>query len=474
VSAANTRLPWALWACALLLLLADGCAVGPDYRRPDVKAPEAYSEAGPWKVAEPRDSLPKAGWWTVFQDPVLDGLETSAAAASPTLRAALARYDEALAAARSTRGVLYPTLSANPSASREGYSANRQTEYPSTRFAYTTNSFDLPLDISYEVDLFGAARRAVESARAAAESQGATYQNVLLSLEAGVARNYFTLRSLEAQRELLTRNISLLKDALELVRKLRKGGANSDLDVYQAETELETVESSAVATDRAIAEQQHALAVLIGQNPESFRIAPAPLASAAPAVPVGLPSELLERRPDVAAAERNLASVNARIGAAKAAFFPSIGLTAFAGANSSDLSNLLTWGSREWAAGPFVTVPIFNGGTNLANYHQAKAAYEEALADYRQQVLVAFQEVEDGLSDLRLLANETSILESAVASSSGASKLSIVRYKSGLVSYIEVIDSQRTQLASELSLTQARADRLSATVQLIRALGGGW
>jgi multidrug efflux system outer membrane protein len=465
---------WISSAIGAAAALAAGCAVGPDYKRPAVDTPPAYTEGGPWKVAEPKDAVPKAEWWTVFHDPVLDGLESKAVAASPTLRAALARYDEALAAARAIRGALYPTLSANASASRQMFSASRQSEFPATRFAYTTNSFDLPLDLSYEIDLFGAARRSVESARATAEAQGATYQNVLLTLEAGVAQNYFTLCSFVSQRELLTRNIALLQDALDLVHKLRKGGANSDLDVYQAETELETVESSAVATDRLIAEQQHALAVLVGVNPEAFRINAAPLAAAAPDVPTGLPSELLERRPDVAAAERSLAAANARIGVAKAAFFPSIGLTAFAGANSNELNNLLTWGSREWAAGPFVTVPLFNGGTNLANYRQAQAAYDEALADYRQQVLVAFQEVEDGLSDLRLLAKETEILTSAVASSAGASKLSVIRYKAGLVSYIEVIDSQRTQLESEVSLTQARADRLSAAVQLIRALGGGW
>jgi multidrug efflux system outer membrane protein len=454
--------------------MAAGCAVGPDYKRPAVPTPQTFSEAGPWKVAEPKDAIPKAEWWKVFNDPVLDALEAKAVSASPTLRSALARYDEALAAARATRGSLYPTLSSNPAASRQLYSANRQSEFPAERFAYTTNSFDLPLDLSYEIDLFGAARRSVESARATAESQGALYQNVLLTLEAGVAQNYFNLRSLVSQRDLLTRNIALLQDALDLVHKLRSGGANSDLDVYQAETELETVESSAIAVDRSIAEQQHALAVLAGENPENFRIEAEPLDTATPNVPVGLPSELLERRPDVAAAERSLAAANARIGVAKAAFFPSIGLTAFGGVNSNDLNNLLTWGSREWAAGPFVSIPIFNGGTSLANYRQAQAAYQEALADYRQQVLVAFQEVEDGLSDLRLLESQTKILTSAVASSGGASKLSIIRYKAGLVSYIEVIDSQRTQLESEISLTQARADRLSATVQLIRALGGGW
>jgi multidrug efflux system outer membrane protein len=354
------------------------------------------------------------------------------------------------------------------------YSANRQSEYPSTSFAYTTNSFDLPLVLSYEVDLFGAARRSAESARSAAQAEGATYQNVLLTLEAGVAQNYFTLRSLVAQRELLMRNVALLQDALDLVRKLRRGGANSDLDLYEAQTELATVESTATATERALAQQQHALAVLVGANPEGFRIEAAPLDSAAPYVPTGLPSDLLERRPDVAAAERSLAAANARIGVAKAAFFPSVNLAAFGGVNSSYLSTLLGWNSREWAAGPLVSLPLFTGGANLANYRQAKAAYEAAVADYRQQVLVAFREVEDGLSDLRLLSRQTESLERAVASSSSASNLSIIRYKAGLVSYIEVIDSQRTQLASEISLTQARADRLSATVLLVRALGGGW
>ena len=439
-----------------------------------VAIPASYSEAGPWKVAQPKDSLPKAEWWRVFHDPVLDGLESRALAASPTLGAALARYDEALAAARATRAGLYPSLAVDASASRARYSGNRQSEFPGTTFAYTANSFDLPLVLSYEVDLFGSARRSAESARSLAEAQGATYQNVLLTLEAGVAQNYFTLRSLVSQRELLRRNVSLLEDALGLVRKLRKGGANSDLDIYEAETELAAVESTAVANDRAVAEQEHALAVLVGENPESFRLEAAPLDTATPFVPTGLPSELLERRPDVAAAERTLAAANARIGVAKAAFFPSIGLTALAGANSSDLNTLLNWGSREWAAGPLVSLPIFNGGANLANLRQAKAAYEEAVANYRQQVLVAFREVEDGLSDLRLLARQTDLLERAVASSRGATSLSVIRYKAGLVSYIEVIDSQRTQLASEISLTQARAERLSATVLLVRALGGGW
>jgi len=471
----RARGPWTrLSLAAGALLLAPGCAVGPDYKRPEVAVPQAFSEEGPWKVAEPRDSLPREGWWRIFHDPALDSLETRAVSASPTLASALARYDQALAAARVTASDLYPGLSVEPSLNRELYSHNRQSEFPATTFAYTSNSFNLPLVLNYEVDVFGQARRSLESARAAAQAQGALYRNVLLTLEAGVAQNYFTLRSLVSQRELLEQNVALLRDALDLVLKLRRGGANSDLDVFQAQAQLASVEASELAAEEAIAEQRHALAVLVGESPEGFTLEATPLDAQAPPVPVGLPSELLERRPDVAAAERALAAASARIGVAKAAFFPSFGLTAMAGANSSALNNLLTGNSAQWAVAPFLSLPLFAGGANLAGYREAQAAYRGALADYRGQVLVAFQQVEDGLSDLRILERQTEALERAASASGSASRLSLVRYKAGLVSYIEVIDSQRTQLQSELSLTQARASQLSATVLLVRAVGGGW
>ena len=457
-----------------VLVLAAGCAVGPDYVRPPSEAPAAFAEPGPWKVAAPMDSVPKASWWKIFGDPALDALEAGAAAASPTLKAALERYDAALAFARVSRAALLPSVGVDASGSRELYSANRQSQIPSTVFPYTTNSFDLPLDLTYELDLFGQARRALESARAAADAQGALYLNVLLTLQAGVAQNYFTLRSLGAQRELLARNVALLSDTLELVKKLRLGGANSDLDLYQAEAQLEIVQATALAVDQALAEQRHALAVLVGRTPEDFQIDPPPGEPDAPPVPVGLPSALLERRPDIAAAERTLAASNAQIGVAKAAFFPSVALTAFAGYNSSDLSSLLQWGSREWALGPLVSLPVFRGGANLANYRQAQALYEAAIAGYRQQVLAAFQEVEDGLSDLRFLSAQADVLVRAAEASRQATAISTLRYKAGLVSYLEVIDAERTQLQTELSLTQVRAQRLSATVLLIKALGGGW
>jgi multidrug efflux system outer membrane protein len=454
--------------------LAAGCAVGPDYQKPAVATPADYTEAGPWKVAAPKDELPKGAWWKSFKDPGLDTLEAQATAASPTLRSAMARYDQARAIANISRAALLPNLGVNASAARERFSGTRQTQTPSTRFAYTTNSYDLPLDLSYTLDVFGQARRALEAARDNADAQGALYQNVLLGLQAAVAQNYYQLRSLYSQRDYLGQNVKLLTDALDLVQKLRKGGANSDLDVYQAEAQLAAVQANALAVDQEIADQRHALAVLVGQNPEAFTFETTPIDLAPPDVPVGLPSELLERRPDVAAAERTLAAANAGIGVAKAAFFPQIGLTAFAGFNSNDLSSLLESSSHEWAFGPLVTLPIFRGGALKANYEASKFAYEQAVEAYRQQVLVAFQQVEDGLSDARFLSGQQEALNRAVEASQKATNLSTVRYKAGLVSYSEVIDSQRSLLQDELLFTQVRTQRFVASIQLIKALGGGW
>ena len=451
-----------------------GCAVGPDYQRPEVSTPPAFVETGPWKAATPKDAVPKGEWWKAFNDPVLNTLEAQATAASPTLKSALARYDQALAAARISRSALLPNLAVNATGAREKFSGNRQTQTPSTRFAYTTNTFDVPLDLTYQIDVFGQARRALESAQAAAEAQGALYQNVLLTLQAGVAQNYYQLRSLYSQQDYLAQNVKLLTDALDLVQKLRNGGANSDLDLFQAQAQLATVQSNALAVDQQIADMRHALAVLIGQNPETFTQAVVGIDLAPPEVPVGLPSDLLERRPDVAAAERAMASANAAIGVAKAAFFPQIGLTAFAGFNSNELNTLLQSSSHEWGFGPSVSLPVFRGGAINAAYQQSKLIYDQAVDAYQEQVLVAFQQVEDGLSDSRYLAGQQEALGRAADASQKATNLSTIRYKAGLVSYIEVIDSQRTLLQDQLLFTQVRAQRLVASVQLIKALGGGW
>jgi len=459
---------------ALATLLFSACAVGPNYHRPTIDTPTAFSGPRPWKAAEPKDTLPKADWWSIFHDPVLDQLEQQAQAANPNLQAALAHYDAALALAGVSRAALLPSLSVNANATRERFSANRQTPNNATRFAYTTNSFEVPLQLSYEFDVFGKARRALESARAAAEAQGAIYQNVLLTLQAGVAQNYFNLRSLYAQQDIFAKNIALLQDALDLVEKLRAGGVNSDVDYYQAQAQLETVRSAALAVDQSVAEAMHALAVLTGRNPETFSIKVEPALPHPPIIPVGVPSDLLERRPDVSAAERNVASLNAEIGVAKAAFFPSVSLTGFAGVNSSEINKLFDLSSREWGVGPSVDIPIFRGGLLTANYRVAKANYEAGVANYRAQVLTAFEEVENGLSDLHVLDEQNIVLNRAVETSQHLYDLSSSRYQNGLVSYLEVIDAQRTLLQNRLSLTQNETQRLAATIVLIKAIGGGW
>ena len=465
-----------LLPAALVLLALAGCAVGPDYQRPATAAPAAFTESGPWKAAAPKDTLPKGAWWGVFHDPALDSLEQQATAASPTVQAAIARRDQARAVAGLSRADYFPQLALDPSASRARYSGNRQTQVPATRAAYVTNSFNLPLDLSYELDLWGRVRRSNESARAVAEASDAAYHTVLLGVQADVASNYFVLRSLATEYALVARSIATRQEALDLVNKRYSGGASGRLDVLRAETELATAQSDALALDQRRTALQHALAVLCGQLPEAFQF-PAATATAEltlPALPVGLPSELLERRPDVAAAERTLVAVNAQIGVAKAAFFPAIRLIGSAGYNSSELDSLLNSDSRQWSLGPSISLPIFQGGRNTANYERAQAAYTEAVATYRSRVLVAFQEVEDGLSGLRYLDEQSTVITRAVSSSREAAQLSTVRYKAGLVSYLEVVDAERTALQNERTASQLNAQRFVASVLLVKALGGGW
>jgi multidrug efflux system outer membrane protein len=462
-----------LLSSGVLALLA-GCAVGPDYQKPAAPAPVAYAEGGPWSVAAPKDTVPKEGWWTVFGDPDLNRLETQAGAGNLTAQAALSRFDEACAVARVSRAGLFPAFAANGDPDRYHFSGNREVPPGSTHPAYTTNSFDAELDMSYQLDVFGRVRRGYESARALAQAQWSDYQNVLLSLQAEVAQDYFALRSLRAERDLLTRTVDLRSQALDLVHKRRVGGASDDLDVFQAEAELASIQSQALAVDQNAARLRHALAVLLGSLPENFSLDPAPLASDPPAIPEGLPSELLERRPDVAAAERTLASANAQIGVAKAAFFPTIGLTAGAGFNSIAFNSLLHSSSSEWSLGPFVTLPLFQGGANAANYKRSQAAYQEQVSLYRQQVLTAFADVDDGLSDLRYLAAQAEALGRAATAAQKASDLSTIRYKQGVADYFEVIDAQRTALDNELQATELQGQRFVASVLLIKALGGGW
>ena len=460
-------------AAALALLLA-GCAMGPNYQRPVVDIPPDFKEKGPWKEAAPSDTVAKGDWWKVFHDPVLDDLENHAATSNQNLRAAVARVTEARAAARISEADFFPNITLDPTAQRVRVT-NKQLLPPGSAYpSYTGNNFQVPLDLSYEVDIWGRIRRSFEASAEEARASIADYETVLLTLKADVAQDYFALRSLDAEHTLLVSTVDLRKRALDLVRTRFEGGASSELDVAQAETELASVEAQAADTGVRRSQLEHALAVLTGQPPARFNLPERPLDLALPAIPAGLPSDLLERRPDVAKAERTMAANNARIGVAKAAFFPVVRLTGDIGFQSSDISNLFAMGSRTWGFGPSVSIPLFDAGVNSANLRRAKAQFEESTAQYRQQVLVAFADVEDGLSGLRILAVEAEAQDRATKAAQRASDISEVRYKSGLVNYLQIVDAERTYLDNERLQVQLNGQRFVTSVLLVKALGGGW
>jgi multidrug efflux system outer membrane protein len=463
--------PFALFLSCAASLLFNGCTVGPDYQRPALAPPAAFIEPGPWKESAPRDHLPKGKWWTIYQDPVLDRLAAQATAASPTIAGALARRDQARALARLNRAELFPQLSLNPAAERGRTPPNSRTGASSV----TENTFILPLDLGYELDLWGRVRRTNESARARAAASDADYHNVLLGVQADVARAYFSLRSLDRERELVARNRESRQRSLDIVSRRRELGAGAELDVSLAETELATSEGDLIAIDQDRAALRYALAVLCGQMPGALSLEEnAATLGNAPAIPTGLPSELLERRPDVASAERILAATNAEIGVAKAAFFPAISLTGSAGYRSGELDSLLKWDNRQWFFGPSLSLPIFEGGRNRANHTRTLALHDEALAAYRQSLLVAFSEVETALSDVRRLADRSGVLERAVTSSRRAAELVLVRYRSGQIGYLDVTAAERTAITNERLAVQVRGQHLISSVLLVKALGGGW
>lgn len=475
--------PAAAGAVAALVLLvgissltAGPLTIGPDYKRPTNSVPSSYkaAELGAWKEGNPLDSVPKGAWWKIFGDQTLDRLELRAAGANQELKAAVARVDQARATARVARSEFLPNLNFDPSFTRQRFSPNQEPSFG----ALTANSFNVPLDLSYEIDIWGRVRRSFESARAEASASAATYYNILLTLESDVAQNYFLLRSLDAEIGTVTSTVGLRHEQVQLVRSRFEGGIGNELDVARAETELATTEAEAASLAKRRAELENALAILVGANPSMFKLAaidtnaswnPTP-----PTIPAGLPGELLERRPDVASAERDLASANARIGVAKASFFPVIRLTGSGGYLSGDIDNLFNWESRVWSIGPSVSLPIFAGGRNRAEYKRSKAAYQEAIAKYRQQILVAFSEVENSLSGVYHLSKQAEAQNRAVANARRATELATERYRSGLVSYLEVVDASRDALQAERGSAQLTGQRLVFTVQLIKALGGGW
>jgi multidrug efflux system outer membrane protein len=452
-----------------------GCSVGPDYKKPEIKTPASFKEkltvTGKWKIAEPRDSLDKGRWWEIFGDKTLNQLVIKAEKQNPQLQAAAARLEQARALSRLPKTEWVPNVQPSPSYRR----FQDSTQSPMAFITAPVNMWRVPFDLSYEIDLWGRVRRGFESARADAQAAAAAQKTALLSLQSDIVQTYIMIRALEEELALLDRTIQLRKEALSLISSRVQAGATNSLAQAQAETELASTQAEAFGLRRRLSEFEHALAILVGEFPANFNLSKGSFnAIKAVRVPPGLPSELLERRPDVAQAERAMAAKSAQIGVAKAAFFPEVRLTGSVGFESEDIANLLTWSSRTWSWGPSITFPIFKYGRNQSNLERARAAYEEAVANYRSQILVAFKEVEDALSGLRYLYAQEQAQSEAAAAAKRAAELARNRYTLGQTSYLEVVDAERTALLSERALLQIKGAHKLASVQLIKALGGSW
>jgi NodT family efflux transporter outer membrane factor (OMF) lipoprotein len=457
----------------IAVLQFTGCVVGPKYHPPVVQAPPAYKEVGDWKPAQPNDQNLGGTWWTIFQDPQLDALEQQINVGNQNLKAAEAQYRQARAALRYNRADYYPTVTAGLSATRTRTSANRPP--PNSIFnGVTSNDFVLPFDVSYQADVWGRVRRNVESYREQAQASAADLATVNLSMHADLAVDYFQARSLDAEEQLLNSTVKQYEQALELTESRFQGGIASEVEVQQAKTILQTTRAAAIDVGVLRAQYEHAVAILIGKPPAEFSLPPLPLTAPPPHVPISVPSELLERRPDIAAAERRVASANAQIGVAKTAYYPLINLSATGGFESSAITTLINGPSGLWSIGLSAVGTIFDVGRRRSLSDQALAAYDFQVAAYRENVLTGFQQVEDNLAAVRILENEAQIQDEAVAAARRSLELSTTRYKGGVTSYLEVITAQNAALADEVTAVNILGRRMANTVLLIQALGGGW
>lgn len=470
------RLMCAGWlAAAGLVLISAGCAVGPNYVRPSAPVAETYAgDTNRWKTAQPQAFLPKGKWWEIFNDPELSRLEEDADSANQQLKAAVAAFQQARAFVDVARSGYFPHVALSPSVTRERDSANRPINGISNGKAETFNTFAVPLDASYELDLWGRVRRNVESARASEQATADDVENIRLAIQAEVAADYFTLHAIDSEIDVLKSSVGVFTKSLELTRNRRAGGVATDLDVSQAETILKTTEAKLPVSILQRRRLEHALATLTGRSASSFQEKEKSLTLQPPVLPAGVPSELLERRPDIAASERRMASANAIIGVAKAAYYPKVTLNGLAGFESINASSLFDWPSRFWAIGPSISFPLFEGGQLRANVRSAKAGYEETIANYRQTVLTAFAEVEDNLAAQELLATENEAAGAALQSARKTLEIANNRYRAGLVTYLEVATAQSAALDLEQAYVLLHGDQLVTTVALIKSLGGGW
>ena len=459
--------------CLAGLLLLAGCTVGPKYVRPPAPVTDAYKEVGDWKPAQPNELSFRGNWWEIFQDPQLNALEEQVTVSNQNLKVAQAQYTQARAVVRYNRANYFPTVTIDPTVARTRVSNNRPPQ-TSIFNGITSTDFQLPVEFSYEVDAWGRVRKTVESVREQAQASAADLATVSLSLHAQLALFYFQARTLDAQEQLLNTTVQYYEQALQLNVSRFQGGVGSEVEVEQAKTQLETTRAQAIDVGVARAQFEHAVAILIGKPPASFSLPPLPLGAPPPRIPVGVPSELLERRPDVASAERLMASANANIGVAKAAYYPLINLTGAGGFESGTITTLLQGPSGLWSVGASAAETLFDAGRRRAASDQAIAFYDQTVATYRETVLTSFQQVEDNLAALRILEHEAQTQNEAVIAAEKSLQLSIQRYNGGVTSYLEVTVAQSAALSDEVTAVNILGRRMVAAVQLIQALGGGW
>jgi outer membrane protein, multidrug efflux system len=468
-----------------LLFLVGACTVGPRYSRPPAPtpAPDAWKTQPPWEQAAPKDTIPKGTWWQVFHDSTLDDYEQQLLRANQSLIAAQANLNQARSLARVATAAFFPQLSVDPSAYRERGSGNRPLNGEVLPIVngvvqpvppYTENVYTIPFSLNYEADLFGRVRRNLEAANASLQSTAADTANVQLVLTAELAGDYFSLRELDAEYKVVQESVGVQRKGLDLVQSRHAGGIASGLEVAQQATLLDSTISQASLVQESRAQYDHAIAVLVGQPASTFSVAVVPLTATPPPVPLGVPSEVLERRPDIATEERTMAYENAEVGLARTAFYPHITISGGGGWQSTAITSLLNAPSLFWSLGADALQPILQGGRNRANLAAARAAYDQAVANYRQSVLTAFQQVEDGISNLSTLAQALSTQDAAVRDARKALEIANNRYVGGVTSYLDVITAQTTLLQSERLETQLRGEQMVSSVYLVKALGGGW
>ncbi len=471
----NRRIQILTGAAAIAIFFA-GCSVGPNYHRPDAPTATAWKAEDPWRPGDPRDQIPKGEWWKIFSDPDLDALEGQAMGTNPTLQAGVARLEQARATARLTVAGLYPQAGVVGSPARARESGYRPFESESgLPFPPITNSnYQLSFNVAYETDLFGRVRRNIEASNAAYQASAADLQNLRLLIASEIAADYFTVREIDAEIGVLDRTVVSFEKGLQLVEDRAKGGVASGLDVAQEQTLLDATRTQAILLHQQRVQFEDAVGALAGQPAPNFKLAAKPMPSTVPEVPLGVPSDLLERRPDIAEAERGMAGANALIGVAKSAYYPDLSLSGGSGLQSFSISTLATLSSGYWAIGAAVAESVLTGGARKAQAQFARAGYTGAVANYRGAVLTAFQEVEDNLAGLGILDQALKAQGQAVNDARKALEIATNRYVGGLVSYLDVVTAQQTLLSNEQLAAEIEGQRLVTSVLLVKALGGGW